>query len=389
MKILILSFDYPPLAGGIAKVSYQMAHQLNKSGEEVIVVAQKTKGGKEFDKQHNFLVRRYTNKFFLREIILILTLPYLVLRYRIDMVYVLIWCQGGFATFLTSRLLDIPYVLHAHGAEFLDAKKTLWDKIKYGLFRDKIKRLVFKNAKKVLAVSRYTKTIVIKSGADEENVEIIPNGVDIDVFKPNLDCSYVVSKHNLENKRILLTISRLSEYKGHETMIRLMPQLLKKVLDIVYMIIGTGEYRSALESLVQKLDLQKYVIFTGFIDNETLPLYYNACNIFVMLTKERLDLGLFEGFGLTYLEANSCEKPVIGARTGGIPDAIIDGKTGYLVDPDNGQEIIGRVVSLLENAELAKRLGEEGRQRIIREGLMWEPIGRKVYDILKSTSKAL
>ncbi|GAG50694.1 unnamed protein product, partial [marine sediment metagenome] len=216
------------------------------------------------------------------------------------------------------------------------------------------KRLIFKNAKKVIAVSNYTKDIVVKSGAREGSVDVVHNGVDINRFKPDMDAGEIILRHNLIGKRILLTVSRLNdEYKGHDTVIKLMPQLLKKVPNIVYLIVGFGRDRGSLELLVKKKNLENNVIFAGYVDKASLPLYYNACDIFIMLTKEELDRGLFEGFGLVYLEANSCCKPVIGARTGGIPDAIVDGRTGYLIDPNNPREIIDKIISLLENEQLA------------------------------------
>jgi len=386
MNILLISYDYPPYLGGIANISYQIASQLDKKGERLIVVAQKTKGDREFDKNNNLLTYRRTNIFILRELVLLLLLPYLVLRHKIDIIYMLVWWPGGLATYLTSKILGIPYILHAHGLEFIDCKKTWLDKIKYGLFRNRYKSLILRNAKRIIACSHFTKNIVIKLGAIEDNVNIIFNGVDIDMFKPGLDSAKIIARHKLEGKKIILTVSRLKRYKGHETVINLMPALLRRIPDVVYLIIGPGPGREFLMSLVEKLNLQNKVIFIGRV-SDSLPRYYNACNLYIMLTKEWLDKGEFEGFGLVFLEANSCGKPVIGAKTGGIPDAIIDGKTGYLVDPNNNQEIIDKISLILENPEFAKTLGEEGRNRIVKEGLTWEGVAKRVRTILASEVK--
>ncbi len=387
MNILLLSYDYPPNPGGVANIAYQVTCQLNKLGEKMIVVAQKTKGDREFDKNNKFITYRCINIFFLRELALILFLPYIVVKHKIDIIYMLIWHQGGLATFLTSGFLNTPYILHTHGLELLDYKRTLLDKIKYSLFRQKYKRLIFKNAGRIIAVSNYTKGIVAKLGTREDKINVIYNSVDINRFKPGLDTSEIIAKHKLEGKRILLTISRLKKRKGHDVIIKLMPQLLQKIPNIVYLVVGSGKNRDSLESLIKEKDLQNNIIFTGYVDDLNLLLYYNACDIFIMLAKERLDIAEFEGFGLVFLEANSCCKPVIGARTGGIPEAIVDGKTGYLVNPDNNQEIMNKIVSLLENKELANKLGGEGRRRIIREGLIWEPTGKKIQSILISETE--
>lgn len=387
MNILLISYDYLPNRGGIANISFQIADQLNKLSNRTIVIAQKTRGDKEFDKHNKFLTYRCIDIFCLRELILIFFLPYLVLRYKIGIIYLLYWCQGGIATFLTSKILNIPYVFHAYGGEFVDYKKTLLDKIKYSLLRQNYKGLIFRNAKRVISISNYTKNILIKSGVRDYNIDVVYHGVDINRFKPNLDTSKIILRHNLVNKKILLTVSRLKKYKGHDTVINLMPQLLKRTPNLVYIIVGSGPDKEFLKSLVKKHNLQNNVIFAGWAV-ELLPLYYNACDIYIMLTKEWLDKAEFEGFGLVFLEANSCCKPVIGARTGGITDAIIDGKTGYLVDPNNSQEILDKIILLLENRELAKKLGEEGRQRIIKEGLTWESMGDKIRTILASVIKS-
>ncbi len=392
MNILLLCYDYPPNPGGVANIAYQITCQLNKLCEKIIVVAQKSNGDKEFDKNDDFLVYRCINIFFLRELALILLIPYLVIKHKIDIIYMLIGHQGGLATFLTSRLLNTPYILHAYGEELIDCKRTLLDRIKYSFIRDKYKKSIFKNAGRIIAISNFTKGLAVRAGAGKDKVDVVYCGVDTNIFQPCSETSAVISKHKLYDKRVLLTVSRVKEHKGHDTVIKLMPQLLKKIPSLVYLIVGTGENREFLESLVKKLDLQDNVIFAGYVDpgyvdGSSLPLYYNACDIYIMLTKEKVAEAEFEAFGLVFLEANSCCKPAIGARTSGIPEAIVDGKTGYLVNPDDNQEIIDKIILLLEDRELANRLGEEGRSRIITEGLTWESMVKKIQGILTSETK--
>lgn len=387
MNVLFVSYDYPPYKGGIATVSYEVARQLDRLGEKVIVVAQKAKNDRGFDKKNSFKTYRCINIFFLRELALIILLPYLVRRYRINIIYLLIWCQGGIAAFLTNKILKIPYILHAHGLEFVDCKRTFLDRIKYSLFRDSYKRAIFKSAKRIMTVSNYTKGILLKEGIEEDGIEVVYNGVDIDRFKPGPKANPLLLRHNLNGKKVLMTVSRLNEYKGHEIVINLMPRLLKRIPNLAYLIVGSGRDKGLLEAQVGRLKLEEDVIFTGHADEHDLPLYYNTCDVFIMLTRERLDRAEFEGYGLAFLEANSSAKPVIGAKTGGIPDAVSDGKTGYLVDPENEGEIMGKIVLLLENKELAERLGQEGRRRIMEEGLTWEAVGRKIQGILSEEAR--
>ena len=386
MNILAISYDYPPYKGGVANVSYQIIHHLNNFGENIVVVAQKTKGDVAFDRNNKFLTYRCINIFLLRELALILLLPYLAIKHNIDIIYMLIWHQGGIATFFTSKLLNIPYVLHAYGEEFVDYKKTLLDKIKYNILREKYKKAIFKNAKRVIAISNYTKDIVIESGVEKDKVDVVYPGVDIDRFKPGLDTNTIILRHNLYGKRILLTVATLAEHKGHDIIIKFMPQLLEKIPNLVYLIIGGGKNKKFLESLVKKLNLKEKVIFAGW-QNESLPLYYNACDVYIMLSQERKDKGQFEAFGLVYLEANSCCKPVIGTKIAGAVEAVADGKTGYLIRPGDDQELINRITLLFQNKDIANKLGEEGRNGIIRKNLTWGTTARNIYVILASQVK--
>jgi len=122
-----------------------------------------------------------------------------------------------------------------------------------------------------------------------------------------------------------------------------------------------------LKALAKALNLQDRVIFVGFIPDDDLPRYYELCDVFLLLTREIKERGNVEGFGMVFIEANACGKAVVGGKAGGTPEAIVDGKTGFLVDPLNLSEISERLIQLLANEDLAKRLGDEGRKRAERE----------------------
>ncbi|MFH1622840.1 MAG: glycosyltransferase family 4 protein, partial [Candidatus Omnitrophota bacterium] len=277
---------------------------------------------------------------------------------------------------------------HAHGEEFVDYPRSTFDKIKFSLFRKTCKRLIFNNAKRIFAVSNYTKRMLMEFGLDESKIDVVYNGVDKNRFRPDLDTAKIVARHKLKGKMVILTVSRLKFYKGHDIIINLMPELLKQFPNLVYVIVGGGSDRQALDELVSILNLKDNIIFAGNVDQVDLPLYHNVCDIYIMLTKERGLTDEFEGFGLVFLEASSCGKPVIGANTGGIPDTIINGETGYLVDPNKANEVMDKIIFLLKNKELAKKMGEEGRNRILRENLTWESVAKKIQQIITAEIKS-
>ncbi len=160
-----------------------------------------------------------------------------------------------------------------------------------------------------------------------------------------------------------MTIARLVERKGIEVVIRAMPRVLEAVPDAIYLVVGTGPQRGKLERLASESGLEGRVVFVGRVSDEELLYYYGACDLFVLLSRTLADKGEMEGFGIVFLEAGACGKPVIGGKGGGTSEAIEDGVTGLLVDPLDVNEIAGTIVRVLVDGELARRLGENGRKR--------------------------
>ena len=162
-----------------------------------------------------------------------------------------------------------------------------------------------------------------------------------------------------------------------------MPELVKEVPDLVYVIVGDGPERANLEHLTEDLKIGRHVLFIGSCAPERLVQFYNVCDLFILLSKTLPLIGTqeyraedLEGFGITFTEAGACGKPVVGGNSGGIPDAIVNGETGYLVDPDNLQEIKEAILGLLLNPEKAKEMGENGRRRVIDE-LSWQKVTKQ------------
>ena len=170
-------------------------------------------------------------------------------------------------------------------------------------------------------------------------------------------------KYNLQNKKVLLTVGRLVERKGHDKVIEALPNILRQVPSVVYLIVGNGENYKKLKQLVEKNSLQDRVLFfTDVLDSE-LPYFYCLADVFIMPSR-RLDDGDIEGFGIVYLEANCYAKPAIAGRSGGAVEAVEHNVTGLLVDPMSVNEIAQAVISLFRNEKRAQELGERGRNRV-------------------------
>uniref|UniRef100_Q3AQJ6 Uncharacterized protein n=1 Tax=Chlorobium chlorochromatii (strain CaD3) TaxID=340177 RepID=Q3AQJ6_CHLCH len=232
----------------------------------------------------------------------------------------------------------------------------------------------------VIAVSNFTRDRVIeRCNINPSKVHFLPNGVDPQRFFPRSNTTHLQEKYNLHNKKVILTLARLQERKGHDKVIEALPTVLKEIPNAHYLISGAlkGTYYKTLQQQVSNLRLNEHVTFTGFVDSADLNAFYNVCDVYIMPSRELEKKGDTEGFGITFLEANACEKAVIGGRSGGVADAIDDGKTGYLVNPLDSNEIAEKLIYLLSNPELATQFGKQGRQRILTS-YTWDAVTKKL-----------
>jgi glycosyltransferase involved in cell wall biosynthesis len=159
-------------------------------------------------------------------------------------------------------------------------------------------------------------------------------------------------------------VSKAHEYKGVDMVIRSMPRILAAVPSVHYVVVGDGDNRRELERLAEREGVACHVRFVGAIRDAELATLYRTCDLFVMPSRVSECAGLWtgEGFGRVYAEAALAGKPVVGSRGGGAAEAVLDGKTGLLVDPFSLDEIAGAVVGLLSNPEAARSMGRRARE---------------------------
>lgn len=382
LKAVILSTDYPPLTGGIAAYSNGIAKGLSVHCK-VIVLAPKMSNFWEFDQHQPYKTIRVVNLPVIREILFLLVLSWLAIAQKIDFIYNTAWFPCGIISLVVHFLFGTPYYIAAFASEILDDEITLKRKIKKKLRR--LKNVILKNADLVFPVSNFTKQKLIEMSVPLGKIVVIPGGVEHEQFHPKVDTVFIKQRYALEGKKIILTVARLDKHKGHEFILRALSHgILEKFPNMVYIIVGDGPEKNNLESLVRNLDLSRNVIFTGFVENSELPAFYNSCDVFVMPSWEipgRTDL--IEGFGIAYLEANACGKPVIGGRSGGVSDAIVDGQTGLLVEPTHIEELPEVICKVLSDETYASLLGQQGRKRV-ETLLNWKAIGEQIVRVIRT-----
>jgi phosphatidylinositol alpha-1,6-mannosyltransferase len=230
-------------------------------------------------------------------------------------------------------------------------------------------------------LGEFTKSAISKAldlKSQNAMVKIAP-GIDVDHFHP-VDSSTLRESLGLSDKKIIVSVGRLVHRKGQDHLITSMPQILTEVPNAHLVIVGQGPYRSELEKLVEKFKVSDSVTFIGRIQYEQLPAYICLGDIFAMPSRSRL-MGLeVEGLGIVYLEASSCGLPVLAGNSGGAPDAVLNNKTGVVVDGTNDSEIAAAAIGLLNNPEKSQLMGEAGRKWIIQDW-RWE-IWSKQFEAL-------
>lgn len=214
---------------------------------------------------------------------------------------------------------------------------------------------------RVISISEFTKDMMQKSSGRMLPIDIIAPSTDIGIFKP-------VKIPRSDGKIRLLTVGRLAgreRYKGHDIVIDALRILRDMNLpDIEYWIVGDGDDRKRIEQHTRENDVAGQVHFLGRIEDDRLPKIYNCCDIFIMpsfVAEQKPGVWTGEGFGIVYLEASACEKPVIGCDIGGQTDCILDGKTGLLIKP-NAAAAAEAISRLVRHPEEAKSMGQEGRR---------------------------
>jgi len=356
-KLLMISAEFPPNIGGIATISYNIAKGLKEMGIDIAVLTAAT-GGRDKENLRIYRTPGILNRKFLKLLPLTLWGFHLLFKEKPDGLILTKWTHEGPVGFMLKKFFGVDYILIAHGTEiryFLN----------FPLIVKSIIKGIFKEAVKVIAVSDYTKTLLLEMGVDPNKILVLHNSIDKNDYDLEIDADDIKKRYDLNGKLVLLTVARLVKRKGHDVVLKALSELRNKYENLVYIITGDGEYKEHLIKLTKELNVEDRVIFTGFVSKEELQKIYKICDIFIMPSRE--EGGDVEGFGISFLEAGLYGKPVIGGRSGGVKEAVMDGVTGFLVDPTDVSQIINKLSILLENPALRREMGERGKIRVLNE----------------------
>jgi phosphatidylinositol alpha-1,6-mannosyltransferase len=257
-----------------------------------------------------------------------------------------------------------PYLLYAHGEEILSAltsRKLAW-----------LLPRIYRRAAAIIANSRHTQALLQDLGVPAAKIHLIHPGVDAQAFGVSpAAVQRLRQKYHLGESPVLLTVGRMQRRKGQDMVLHALPYVAHAIPAVRYVLVGTGEELASLQGLARRLGVAERVIFAGEVSEQDLPVYYAACDLFIMPNRQ-IDADI-EGFGIVFLEAGAASKPVIGGRSGGTADAIVHEVTGLRVDGADVAAIATAVVSLLTDPAKAQAMGAAGRRRVEQE-FTWEAV---------------
>ncbi|GGR72682.1 glycosyl transferase family 1 [Streptomyces humidus] len=209
----------------------------------------------------------------------------------------------------------------------------------------------------------------------------LPPGVDEKTFHPGSGGDEVRARLGLTDRPVVVCVSRLVPRKGQDTLILAMPRILAAEPDAVLLIVGGGPYEKDLRRLARESGVAASVRFTGSVPWSELPAHYGAGDVFAMPCRTRRGGLDVEGLGIVYLEASATGLPVVAGDSGGAPDAVLDGETGWVVRGGSPADAAERIVALLGDAGLRRRMGERGRLWV-EEKWRWDLLAEQLKTLL-------
>ncbi|GDX23342.1 glycosyl transferase family 1 [Actinomycetes bacterium] len=379
---LVVTNDFGPRSGGIETFIHGLLEQASKNQQRNFVVLTSRQTPQEevikFDQKmwenNQIRVVRDTAK---------VLLPTRRLAKKATDLFVVHKCENvifGSSAPLGLLAKSLRRVRAKHIVALTHGHEVWWARMP--LFSALLRR-IGAQADQMTYLGEFTRGAVANALLREDHSKLVhlPPGVDLTRFIPAAKSLELQKKWGVEGAPVIVSIGRLVPRKGSDQLIKAMPEVLKQFPKCKLLLVGTGNYKKRLEKLVHNLKVQDSVIFTGRVAHELLPAYYRLGDIFAAPCRSRYGGLEVEGLGIVYLEASACGVPVIAGKSGGAPDAVLDGKTGILVNGRDHLEISGALIKLLADEKLRDQMGTAGR--VWMEQLWsWEGIGTRFEEII-------
>jgi len=360
-RTLLITNDFPPRPGGIQQFVHNLA--VRRPAGSLVVYASTWKGAGKFDAEQPFEVIREDTGVLLPTPAVARRAAEIARSYGCDTVWFGAAAPLGLLAGPLRRTAGIRRaVALTHGHE------TGWAALPGA--RQALRRIA-RGTDVITYLGEYQRVRLDRALHGLTRLERLAPGVDVDAFHPDVDGSAVRARYRLSDRPVVVCVSRLVPRKGQDMLIRALPTIRRRVPGAALLLVSGGPYRSKLERLTREHGVESDVVFTGSVPWAELPSLYAAGDVYAMPCRTRAAGLDVEGLGIVYLEASATGLPVVAGDSGGAPDAVLPGETGYVVGGRDVPAIAARITDLLADPAKAREMGAAGRAWVEREW-RWE-----------------
>jgi glycosyltransferase involved in cell wall biosynthesis len=296
----------------------------------------------------------------------------------------------GFLRALKKRNIKKPFVQTIHGVLADEYVQSLQGGSP--TFRAKLANLIMwrlsrlegesaKNATLIVTVSKYSRDKIIQFyDADKTKIRIVPNGVDLQRFKPVQGLESIKRQIGIDSKLCVLFVGRLIPRKGLPFLIEAAKHIVKEFKETIFVIVGDGPLKNHLLACLEEINLSGNFVFLGDVNENVLPALYNCADVFALPSIQ-------EGQGIALLEAQATAKPVVAFNVGGVHEAMVDKETGLLVKP-NSRELADAILKLLSSWSLREKMGVKGRE-FVSNNFSWDICAQRMLQVYREALSAV
>ncbi|MEM7008436.1 MAG: glycosyltransferase family 4 protein [Thermodesulfobacteriota bacterium] len=372
MKLLIYTHEFPPFLGGLATTSHKLANGIGATDIDVVVLAPGY-GPEDQSVDEKLPCKVIRAPMISKKWIKVIPFAEIAYgqRYLSNAIReekpdaVLFITEEAEAAGGNLNRYDFSPIVRIAGSGITTC--FYGNKFFKKVMRRPMKKL-YDNASKIIAVSHNTKELVESVGVPSDKIEVVYNGVENYLLSSEPDQGQINSLRNSygisSNDKVLLTVARVLPRKGQDMVIRSLPEVLKQFPNLKYLIVGDGRYRQKFSELAQELAVSENVIFTGGVAHEEVISFIDMCDIFVM--PNRYWNNKIEGLPNALIEASARKKPLIAGNHGGSVEAVKDGETGFLVDPESPEDLASAINKILGDEKLAIGMGAAGKENVLK-----------------------
>lgn len=374
MRTLLVTNDFPPRPGGIQQFVHNLA--IRQPAGELVVYASQWRDTAAFDAEQPYPVIREQTRVLLPTPAVARRAAELARAEGCDRVWFGAAAPLGLLAQGLRRRAGIGRAValtHGHevGWAALPGARTALRRIGDG-------------CDVLTYLGEYQRSRLARALGERTELCRLAPGVDSDVYHPGVDGSAVRARHHLSDRPVIVCVSRLVPRKGQDTLVRALPAVRRAVPGAALLLVGGGPHRDQVRRLARELDVAEHVVLTGSVPWEELPAHYAAGDVFAMPCRTR-NRGLdVEGLGIVYLEASAVGLPVIAGDSGGAPDAVRPGETGYVVGGRDVPALAEQLITVLRDPALARKLGEAGRAWVEAEW-GWDHQAARLRSLLSLT----